>query len=185
MTRKQAIHQAIQALSAFEGNEEAINLLQDISDEMPLIHWSDKSIRDTIEQFIVDNARIPTSSDFRKKGMPPHPVFKNKYGITLAEWLSIYYPQPKPNNEPKVHDMNEKFIHTYGELLPSSAKDYDRRRPKDEACWATVAHHNGCFSWRALLSKLSLPISSKHDLHRKNSEIKVTILHDLFENMDV
>ena len=104
MTRKQAIIQAVQALSAQGGNEEAIALLQDIYDEMPLIHWSDKSIKDVVEQFIVDNGRVPTVSDFRKKGMPPHTVFKFRYGITLSEWLSTNYPQPERNQE------NEKNI---------------------------------------------------------------------------
>ena len=69
MTRKQAITKAITALHQTGENAEAIRLLQDLSDELPLIHWSDKSIRDTVEQFIQDNGRPPTASDFKKAGM--------------------------------------------------------------------------------------------------------------------
>ena len=58
MTRKQAIIQAIQALSALEGQEEAVTRLQELYEEMPLVHWSDKSIRDTVAQFIADNGSV-------------------------------------------------------------------------------------------------------------------------------
>ena len=64
MTRKQALNKAIQALSKKKEYSEVIQLLQDIHDELPLIHWSDKSIRDTVEQFIVDNGRRPSATDF-------------------------------------------------------------------------------------------------------------------------
>ena len=181
MTRKQAIYQAIQALSALEGKEEAITLLQDIYDEMPLIHWSDKSIRDTVEQFIVDHGRTPTVSDFRKKGMPPHSVIKNKYGITLAEWLGINYPQPEKSTKEEMTDITNDFIATYHRIVPKSAKDYDLRRPKGMKCWATIAQHNGCTNWTSLLEKLSLQSYSARDSHRSGAPISVSIFHDLFD----
>ena len=181
MTRKQAIYLAIQALSALDGKEEAITLLQDIYDEMPMIHWSDKSIRDTVEQFIVDHGRTPTVSDFRKKGMPPHPVIKNKYGVTLAEWLEINYPQPEKSSEEEMSDITNDFIDTYHRIVPKSAKDFDLRRPKGVKCWATVAQHNGCTNWTSLLEKLSLPSYSARDFHRGRCSIRVSIIHDLFD----
>ena len=181
MTRKQAIYQAIQVLSASSGNEQTISLLQDIYDEIPLIHWSDKSIRDRIEQFIVDHGRIPTASDFRKKGMPPRTVIKQKYGITLAEWLSINYPKPQEKSEEKSEIITREFIATYHNLKPTSSKDFDRRRPNGVSCWATVARYHGCTNWTSLLDKLSLPSYSRC---RDNGyvEIKVTVIHDLLND---
>lgn len=184
MTRKQAIYQAIQALSALEGKEEAIALLQDIYDEMPLIHWSDKSIRDTVEQFIVDNGSIPTASDFRKKGMPPHPVIKNKYGITLAEWLRKNYPQPEKSIKVEMTDITHDFIDTYNRITPKSAKDYDLRRPKEMKCWATIAQYNGCTNWTSLLEKLSLPSYSARDSNRGRVQLSVSVFHDLFDEKE-
>ena len=84
MTRKQALKQAIRLLSRNPENAEVIEKLQDIHDELPLIHWTDKSIRDSVEQFIADNHRVPTATDFKKAGMPPHPVIKQKYKVTLG-----------------------------------------------------------------------------------------------------
>lgn len=182
MTRKQAINQAIQVLSQLECQEEAVALLQDIHDEMPLIHWSEKSICDTVEQFIVDNGRVPTVSDFRKKGMPPHPVIKNKYGITLAEWLQLNYPQLEINNEETIMDITNDFIYTYNKICPKSAKDFDIRRPKGIKCWTTVAQHNNCTNWRSLLDKLSLPSYSSRTDRRNKAKISVSVFHDLFDD---
>ena len=70
MTRKQALQRAIEALSTNPEYAEDIRILQEIKDELPLIHWSDSSIRDTVEQFILDNNRVPTVTDFKKKGLP-------------------------------------------------------------------------------------------------------------------
>lgn len=52
-------HQGDEAahLSQFPEYAEEVQLLQDICDELPLIHWSDKSIRDAVAQFILDYGR--------------------------------------------------------------------------------------------------------------------------------
>ena len=105
MTRKQALQRAITVLAKNPEYAEDIRILQEIYDELPLIHWSDSSIRDTVEQFILDNGRVPTASDFKKKGMPPHPVIKQKYKITLGEWLEKHYPVRKPTYE----ELKEKY----------------------------------------------------------------------------
>ena len=44
-----------------------------------------------MEQYIVDHGKVPNPSDFKKAGMPPHPVIKNKYKVTLKEWLEENY----------------------------------------------------------------------------------------------
>jgi len=97
MTRKQAISLAIQALSETGQNEEAITVLRTLSDELPLVHWSDAAIHDAVEQFILDHDRIPTASDFKKRGLPPHTVIKNRYGATLQSWLQENYSVVKPS----------------------------------------------------------------------------------------
>lgn len=182
MTRKQAIYQAIQALSALDGQEETISLLKDIYDELPLIHWSDKSIRDTVEQFIVDNGKVPTVSDFRKKGMPPHPVIKQKYKITLSEWLQENYPAPKPNKNEIYKNRTQEFIDEYIRLKPTSSDDFNKRKDPKIKTWASIANYNGVKTWCALLEVLSLPSYSRitHTKHRKTFEISITTDCDFF-----
>jgi hypothetical protein len=178
MTRKQAIYQAIQALSALGGKEEAITLLQDIYDEMPLIHWSDKSIRDTVEQFIVDNGRMPTASDFRKKGMPPHPVIKQKYGITLGEWLEQNYPTPKPDREVVKQRYTQEFVEEYIRIKPTSSDDFNKRRSPYVKTWISVAKYHNVKSWCALLSVLALPSYSYVSRAKKRTKFNVTVHTD-------
>ena len=116
MTRKQALLRAITVLGKNPEYAEDIRILQEICDELPLIHWSDSSIRDTVEQFILDNGRVPTASDFKKKGMPPHPVIKQKYKITLGEWLEKHYPVRKPTYEElkeKIAEYEDAFNNPY------------------------------------------------------------------------
>ena len=175
MTRKQAIFQAIQALSALEGQEEAITRLQELYEEMPLIHWSDKSIRDTVEQFIADNGRVPTASDFRKKGMPPHPVIKQKFKITLAEWLDKNYPTPEPDPTELRQKYTQEFIDEYIRIKPTSSKDFNQRRDPKTKTWMTVAKYHNIKTWRALLLKLSLPsFNSRERKQPIQFAIKVT-----------
>ena len=179
MTRKQALSKAIEALSKEEGYNDVICLLQDIYDELPLIHWSDKSIRDTVEQFAIDNGRNPTSSDFRKKGMPPHPVIKQKYKINLSEWLKINYPTYTPTFEELKNKYTHEFIEEYIRLKPTSEEDFNLRRNKSTKTWITVAKYNGTTSWRELLRTLSLPEYSNRFRSKKRTSFKVHVQTDL------
>ena len=179
MTRKQAILKAIQALSALEGKEEAITLLQDIYDEMPLIHWSDKSIRDTVEQFIVDNGRIPNVSDFKKKGMPPHTIFQQKYKITLGEWLQQNYPTPAPTFEELKDKYTKEFIEEYIRIKPTSEEDFNKQRKRNAKTWNTVAKYHNTNSWLSLLQTLSLPSYNKSTNSKNRTVMKVYISSDI------
>ena len=157
MTRKMAINQAIYILSQSKGNEEIIEKLQDISDELPLIHWSDKSIHDRVEQFIEDEGRTPTVSDFRKKGMPPHPVFKQKYNVNLAEWLNHNYPTTRPTAEEITNAYIQDFISEYQRIKPRSANEYESKRNQGVKSWQTVRSRCEQTSWRGLIKHLNLP----------------------------
>ncbi len=186
MTRKQALEKSIEILiniEEFSDKEETIEKLKEIISSLPMTGWDDKTIRDSVDQYILDNQRIPTASDFKKKGLPPHPVIKNRYGITLSEWLDINYPRQKYNNEEKIKEVTAEFIIAYNNIKPTSAKDFDRRRPKGVKSWATVAKYNGCCNWSDLLQKLSLKPYSSRRSTCKAAAIKVTVYHDLFDSV--
>ena len=157
MTRKNALNKAIQVLSLSEGNEEIIEKLQDLLEEIPLIHWSDKSIHDRVQQFAEEEGRNPTASDFRKKGMPPHPVFKQKYGINLSKWLERYYPTHRPTPEELEKEYSEEFIKEYSRIKPRSADEYEVKRSRGTKSWQTVRSHCNQTSWRGLIRYLGLP----------------------------
>jgi len=175
MTRKQAISLAIQALSEVGENEEAIAVLQSLSDELPLVHWSDSTIRDSVDQFILDHNRVPTVTDFKKRGLPPHPVIKQKYGITLKEWLDKNYPSVSPPQDEVRKKLTDAFVKDYLRIRPRSADEYDAKRSPGSPCWYTVAVHNNTKRWRGLLEKLGLPIYNNVDVPRETAALKVNI----------
>ncbi len=173
MTRKQALHKAIEVLSHSDEYVEEIQILTEISAELPLMHWSDSSIRDTIEQFILDNGRVPTTTDFNKKGMPSHPVIKQKYKITLSEWLDKNYPTMKLNREELKVKYTEIFISDYMKIKPKSQEQFNKNRSPDTRGWQTVAQYYGVKSWRNLLKTLNLPLY--FDMCRDHIPVKMNV----------
>ena len=160
MTRKQALTLAIQGLSAYDGAEEAIQVLKTMMNELPLNRWTDSAIRDSVEQFIQDRGRVPTTTDFKKRGLPPHTVIKNMYGQNLREWLHENYPSQQLSREEISKAITECFVREYLSIKPKSASDYNAKRSPYARSWYTVAAHNDTSTWRALLKKLELPIYS-------------------------
>lgn len=177
MTRKQALSAAIEALNA-TGQTEAAEILHNLSDELPFYSWSEDAIRDAVEQFILDHGRIPTATDFKKRGLPPHTVIKKRYGITLQEWLNRDYPVVKPSEEEKRTKATEAFVRDYFRIQPKSADEFNARRTPSTHCWYTVAVYNHTRSWRNLLAKLELPIYNNIDVPRVKPDLKVSVISD-------
>lgn len=173
MTRKQALHRAIEHLSRSPEFAEEVRLLREISDELPLIHWSDRSIRDTVEQFILDNGRPPTVSDFKKAGMPPHMVIQNKYKMTLKEWLTENYPTPKPSYEELKGKYTQAFLEDYDRIKPKSQYEFNENKRPETRGWQTVAAYHNTRSWRSLLKILDLPLY--FDMKRDHVPAKVKV----------
>ena len=171
MTRKQALHRAIEALQQ-TNDTEAIRILEELSSELPLIHWTDSSIRDTVEQYIVDNGKVPTPSAFKAAGMPPHTVISNKYGMTLGAWLEANYPTPKPSWDELRDQYTAEFIAEYNHIQPRSADEYNAKRIQAKG-WRTVAKYNGVDAWRELLHKLGLQVY--FDMKKDHEPVKFRV----------
>lgn len=178
MTRKQALHRAIEYLSQFPEFAEEVRLLQEISQELPLIHWSDRSIRDTVEQFILDNGRPPTASDFKKAGMPPHTVIQNKYKMPLSQWLNENYPTPKPSAEELKAEYTRAFLEDYHRIRPRSQYEFNQHKRPETRGWQTVAAYHNTRSWRNLLKKLDLPLYFDMKRDHVPANLKVIVHND-------
>jgi len=140
MTRKQALHKTLSIIT----DKELKDKLEEILDDIPFTGWSERTIFDTIDQFIIDNGRAPTTTDFKKKCLPPHPVIKLRFGITLKDFLNKYYPPDILCNSRiyynKTRDAwKQLFISEYITNNPASAEDYNKKRPSNTPSWATVA----------------------------------------------
>ena len=148
MTRKQALHKALEVIMDEATKEKIAEILSD----MPFTGWSEGTIFDTIDQFIIDHGRVPTTTDFKKKGLPPHPVIKLRFGKTLREFLETHYPTPKLCNS-KIYgsksreEWQEIFISEYHKVKPGSAEEYNSRRSSGLPSWATIAKQFGITKW--------------------------------------
>ena len=114
--------------------------------------------------------------------MIAYKVFKSKYGVNLSEWLQVNYPQPTDDMEQKKIKATQDFVESYLLIKPRSGDDFDERRSKDVRCWYTIAQYNDCANWSSLLKKLSLPSYSTRKRERENPVLKVSVIHDLFDD---
>ena len=148
MTRKQVLHRVLEIVT----DEEIRVKIAEIIDELPLTGWSEKTIFDTINQFIVENGRAPSLTDFKSKGLPPHPVIKLRFGMTLREFMNTYYPKSNLCSS-KIYRYKTKeewkqiFLNEYFEKKPLSANEYNRIREVGTPSWATVAKMFGVTGW--------------------------------------
>ena len=175
MTRKQALELAVQALA---GNEEAVQVLHTMIDELPLNRWTEAAIRDSVEQFILDNGRPPMRTDFKKRCLPPHSVIKRRFGLTLQEWLDQNYPTVKTSLDELHVQATQVFIREYLRIQPVSAEDYNARRSHPSRGWYAIAKYNHTRRWRILLEKLNLPVYNNRDVPNSTPQLKVRVISD-------
>lgn len=178
MTRKQAIIKAITALQQTGENAEAIRILEELSGELPIIHWSDTALRDTVDQFIADTGRVPTATDFKRPGMPPYRVFMCNYGLTPTEWLQANYPDHYPSQQEMMDRYTKAFIEDYLRLKPKSADDFNERRSDKSRGWRSVARYHHLGTWTSLIKHLNLPRYSDGHQERAPSKVKVVVHND-------
>jgi len=152
MTRKQALHSVIEILT----DDDLKTKIAEILDDLPFTGWSEETIFDTLDQFVIDHGRNPTTTDFKKKGLPPHPVIKLRFGVTLKEFLAKHYPTVRHvnsqiyYNKPK-EEWRTLFINQYHKQKPVSSVEYDKNRPQNTPSWYTVSRMFGITGWYAWL----------------------------------
>jgi hypothetical protein len=176
MTRKQALHKALEALETLSAptpataapdpatanpdpidTQAAAEILRGMIADLPLTGWTEKTIFDTIDQFIIDHGRIPTVTDFKKKGLPPHPVIKLRFNMTLREFLDKHYPDQKLCSskiyfpETKEH-WRDLFLTDYYANKPCSAEEHNANRTSGTPSWQTIAKMFEIIKWLDWLS---------------------------------
>jgi hypothetical protein len=130
---------------------------------MPLTNWTEQTIFDTIDQFVLNNGRNPTATDFLPRNMPPHPVIKLRFGMTLGEFLAKYYPQPEIDRE----EYKRLFISEYERIKPKSATKFNQKRRTDTPTWVTFAKMFGIGKWLEWVEFCGLERSSPVLRNRK------------------
>lgn len=185
MTRKQAIEKAINFIPKDEENAEIIKKLQEIKEDLPLNHWSDKSIIDSVDEFILTHNKVPSVTDFTNRSdLPSHSVMKCKYKMTLAEWLARNYPTHKLTQEERKEKYMKNFLDDYYRIKPTIETEFNPNRSEGTVCWQTMASCYNVKSWYALLNVMKLPVYSKERKKRKPKERPPVIAVNIHSDYD-
>lgn len=171
MTRKQTLIRAISMLEQLPQDEEVKAVqktLQELADDLPVTGWDEKTIFDTVEQFFLDHGRYPNAKEFESRGLPSHPTIANRFGMTVVEFLDIFYPQRldfvrRSTRKYKAHPK-EYWLGIFKEQMEKhqirTASEYNHKRT-DGPGWAYIAHLFGLSNWNCLLSYAGLQIPPK------------------------
>jgi len=136
--------------------------VEEVIGELPLTAWSEATIFDTINQWIFENGKIPSTRDLTRKGLPPIPVIKNRFKMNAKAFLNQYYPKPKPLCSSTYYgDKTEEewvsdFVAQYKSVRPRAAVEYNQKRADGSPTWATVAAICGLQKWNDLLAYCKL-----------------------------
>lgn len=189
MTRKQALMRVCKILNTYEQTEEIAEIrvkVQEIIKELPFTAWSESTIFDTIDQWIIENDKIPSTRDLTKKGLPPVPVIKNRFKMLAREFLDTYYPKVEPLCKSERYGYRTKedwlidFKKQFESIKPQSASEYNKHRSQGSPTWFTIASICGLSKWNDLLRYCNLHRAEKdHQTSRKASRMDFTINRDV------
>lgn len=195
MTRKQALMRVCEILREAEQSEEYIEMqskLQEIIMDMPFSRWSEATIFDTFDQWICEHGRIPTTKDRARKGLPPIPVIKNRFGLTGKEFIDTHYPRAHPKcDSVKYGDKYKEewlriFKSEFLRIRPTSAVEFNQNREQELPTWATFARFVNLSTWRQLLNYCNFaPIPKKRQPFRKEKKLLKIVSHvDILQRID-
>lgn len=161
LTRREALEAALVLVADSsltpKSKEEILYGLRLCLTELPFAHWTEEAVFDACDQFLLDHGRPPRMRDFGRSGLPGHPTVKNRFGLSLQQFLDRYYPGGRelsnrsPYGDRSTLAWADAFMREYCRLSPKSAADFNARRKKGLPGWNTVAKMLGVKTWRGLL----------------------------------
>lgn len=174
MTRKQAISQAIAILEKEDKNQEICQKLTEILEELPITHWSDKTIFDVFDQYVLEHNCVPSRSEIKNNpNIPTHSTIKNRFGITLEEFYLKYYP-----NYIKKCDSTRYHYHSFNYWLDNfklqyvknnypTQSQYNKLRDQNTPCSRHIIRMSKYNNWNELLIGCGFKVKG----YNKNSTI--------------
>lgn len=167
MTRKQAILQAIQALSKEGDNIDIINKLEEIYNEMPLSRWTKSSILDCVETYAEEHdGMFPYINEFKNvNGLPSTTVIFSKFNISsIDDFYNQYFTHLRhkigngsPYRDKEISFFLESFKSEYIRIRDKfnakviSLYRYNENRSKNTPIAETVMRQCNCDTYAELL----------------------------------
>jgi hypothetical protein len=164
--------------------------IESIICDMPITSWSETVIHDTIQQWVIEHGRNPTSKDMKYKGLPPVPVITNRFKMSVKDFLNTYYPQNKKiegsiHGEKSREEWVQFFQTEYKRILPAGAQEYNLLRTPNTPTWKTIAGYADVSTWLELLEycKLALPVR-REPTPKPRIARQFTVTHEMDINIE-
>lgn len=196
MTRKEALFQAVLVLKSLdiekEKKSEIINKLSELIEELPICVWSENTIFDAFEQFIIDNGRVPNCSDLDYKNLPSHPTIENRFKMSAREFIDRYYGdkivKKKCNSNIYYNHTKEYWINDfktqYEQLNRPNMIQYNKLRRNGTPCTSTLVNLCGLKNYSELI-KFCGYNRAKNKIFKKEKQIVKVERNFLNTNSDV
>lgn len=162
MTRKEAISRAIAIVSSYpkyRDEDDLLEKLMDIEEDINHKHWNQKNILDRIDQFIVDNNRLPKCSDLATPTMPNRKIIQLHFNMKFEEFCYKYYRDKMISRSYIQYDKQywiDNFKRQYNTLKPRSSNMYNECREKNTPSTRYMKKICEVKTWLELLQKLGL-----------------------------
>ena len=182
MTRKEAINYAIRTIIDANGDNEAVQLLRDIQEEMPIHHWSKKSILDACTQWVQDHGFMPTAQRLDQISyLPSHTALKTHFNMTYAEFLNKYFARPNEHYIPQygskpTGEWLKLFREEYQRIKPTSQLEFDLQRGEGTPCCMTfVRRFSPDAKYSTLTAMLGLPKYERKKKEKTHERTEFTV----------
>ena len=194
ITRKQAVLRAIEVLSESKENYEICKVLESLAEELPLSHWTEKSILDATNQFLNEYGKLPSALDFNKVGyLPNRCTIKNKLGLNMEEFYKKYYSTFYYNNNSIYNhkDINHwinLFKEQYIKHDKPTLNNFDKVRDEGTPCVTTYCKITGVNTWNELLEYCGFSVIGQNihsKVRPKRKKTNYTIVCDFNPNVSV
>ena len=165
MTRKQALLKAIEELQKNKRNDQVVTILKEIYEELPLVHWTEKSILDAFQQYLNEhNNEFPTKRNLGKS-LPTYNVIKRIFGSnSMTDFRDAFFPNEyseyySPYNHYTLEMLKECFIENYNNINGGNYvkyNDYDLYRQPGTPSIRFIINKFDCNSYNDLLIKMNI-----------------------------
>lgn len=191
MTRKEALALISNYLDVQELSDElkeAKAVLDKLLKSLPLVRWDDETIRDTFDQFVIDEGRMPQVKDLNENlfKLPSTTVLRKRYGIPAGKWLQENYTKKLPSaqwcqilqKELTITEWKKMFIDECDRIQPETCREFERLRNRELVpSWKVIARAVGVSSWKEL--KYICSMECKVQTFKVTSKVSIKIEPDI------
>ncbi len=173
MTKKEALKAAIAVLRTLEPEEEYREIILGLEKYEPASYrrkWTRSAIYEAVAVWIAANGRYPSTKEMEcERSLPCAFVIRREYHMSSREFLNKYY-KPEMDTHRKSDKAGQRldiFVKEYERILPSSARDYNKRRKEGLPTWNQTANALGICRWTDLLILAGVDVSCLRQVSKR------------------